>query len=439
MTIPIMKMVPVNRPFGSTGRSLLLLLFVLLLVAGCEPNDADVAEVGPVATLVEEDGSRPSVALDPGTGSGYVVWVGGDDGVFDVYLGGFDAGASTFRPIVRVNDIPGDAAPHEQAPARVAVGSGEEVYVLWQNNTYIEGRFYPASDLRFAVSRDGGRNFDPAITVNDDAGELPSSHTFHDLVVGKDGSVYVSWIDSREQDRARAEAGLHARHGEGVDAAAVGPEIRVARSTDGGRTFAASTVIDTSSCPCCQTSIAAGTDGSVYVAWRKVFPGEVRDIVVARSEPGGAVFEEPVRAHPDDWVFPGCPHAGPSIAVDAEGRVHIAWYTGHDERQGLWYAVSEDGARSFGTPLPLVTGDFVPPSLVSLAPAPGGVWVGWEDRTAEISEIFVGFSYGARAPRSLRAAPQGARSPAFASRGSQALLAWVEGEAVRARWLSLPR
>jgi hypothetical protein len=51
-------------------------------------------------------------------------------------------------PPVRVNDIEGDAAPHLQAPAQVAAGPGGAVYVAWTNATLIEGRRFPASDLR---------------------------------------------------------------------------------------------------------------------------------------------------------------------------------------------------------------------------------------------------------------------------------------------------
>src|SRR5690606_29455167 len=140
------------------------------------------------------------------SGRGYVAWVGEGEYGFDVFVASAPAGEGTFGPPVRVNDLPGDAAPHEQAPAQVATGPGGEIYVLWQNNTVVEGRRFPASDLRFAASSNGGHTFTSTRTVNDDAGGLPSSHTFHDMVVAPDGTIVVSWIDSRDPDRAAAAA-----------------------------------------------------------------------------------------------------------------------------------------------------------------------------------------------------------------------------------------
>jgi hypothetical protein len=51
----------------------------------------------------------------------------------------------------------------------------------------------------------------------------------------------------------------------------------------------------------------------VYLAWRKVYPGDVRDVVVAVSRDGGASFTEPLRAGVDDWVLHACPDVGPRL------------------------------------------------------------------------------------------------------------------------------
>ncbi|HEX8358704.1 MAG TPA: sialidase family protein, partial [Longimicrobium sp.] len=377
----------------------------------------------------------PTAALDPRGGTGFVAWVSTEKGTSDVYLARLDGGAP-----VRVNDVRGDAAPHEQAPAQVAVGPEGTVYVLWQNSREVPGRRFPASDLRLARSTDGGRTFAPAVTVNDDAGGLPSSHTFHDLRVAADGAVYVSWLDSRRRDTyraahprpARAHKGHGGHGGEPEDPATPQGEIRVSRSTDGARTFGPEWVVDADVCPCCRTSLALGPDGSVYVAWRKVFAGDVRDVVVARMAPGGRAFGAPVRVHADGWVFPGCPHAGPSVAVDEGGRVHVAWYTGREGRQGLWYARSDDAARSFGAPAAVLAGGWVPPSRASLAASGGEVWVAWDDRrTANGALSLARVGEGAPAA-ATHPAPQG-RSPALAAAGDRVVLAWLDRGSVRVR------
>lgn len=421
---------------------------VALAAAGL--TAATLARRGPAladaATLASAGASNPTAAADA-NGARYVAWIATEGGASNVYLAKAEGGA--FGRAVRVNDRAGDAAPHEQAPAQVAAGPDGTVYVVWQNNTEIPGRRFPASDLRLARSTDGGRTFEPAVTVNDDAAGAPSSHTFHNIVVARDGTVYVSWLDSRVRDAEGARrhpapappsaaagkaAGdsVHTMHGHGgmaEDPTLPGSEVRVAKSTDGGKTFGPSMVVDGNACPCCRTSLAVGADGSIFVAWRKVYTGDVRDVVVARLAPGAAAFAEPVRVHADGWVFPGCPHAGPSLAVDGQGRVHVAWYTGKDGRQGLWHAMSADGGRTFGQPVALLTGKWVPPSQVALAPDGDRVWASWDDRRASDGPLTLARIDGDKVD--VVARERAGRSPALASAGSGLLLAWHEGQTVR--------
>ncbi|HEX7088903.1 MAG TPA: sialidase family protein [Longimicrobiales bacterium] len=428
-----------RRRARATAAIVIPLVAALPLLAACAGSGPGL---GPTLTLADSGASNPTAAVDPRTGAAYVAWVTAQEGGADVYLvriEGGEAGAP-----VRVNDIPGDAAPHEQAPAQVAVAPNGDVLVLWQNNRPVAGRRFPASDLRLARSSDGGRTFQPAVTVNDDAGGLPSSHTFHDIAVAPDGTVYVSWIDSRERDRAREALGIvedaamgHGGHGGGAavaggDADLPSPDVRVARSTDGGRTFEPGVIVASDVCPCCRTSLAVAPDGAVLVAWRRVFDGDVRDIVVARSTDGGRTFSAPARVHDDGWVIPGCPHAGASLAVDSAGRVHVAWYTGRPERQGLYHAVSTDGGATFGEPRALLAGGWVPVSFVRLAAGPdGAVWGVWDDRRAEQRRVTIART-GDDGVEVLDDDVPGS-APAVAAAAGTAIVAWLDGGAVRAR------
>ena len=157
-------------------------------IAGCEDGrQGETAAIAPL-TLAGDSASNPTVAYDLSTGSAYAAWVGVERGMNAVFVAKIEGSEAAAAAPVRANDIPGDAAPHLQAPAQVAVGPEGTVYVLWQNNTPVEGRRFPASDLRLAVSTDGGQSYRPAVTVNDDAGGPPSSHTFHDMAVAADGT-----------------------------------------------------------------------------------------------------------------------------------------------------------------------------------------------------------------------------------------------------------
>ena len=104
-------------------------------------------------------------------------------------------------------------------------------------------------------------------------------------------------------------------------------------------------------CYCCKTAVAAGANGSLFAAWRHVYPGNIRDIAFASSRDGGKTFGPPLRVSEDKWVLEGCPDDGPAMAVDAKNRVHIVWPTlitegaAGEPTIALFYAMSADGTR----------------------------------------------------------------------------------------------
>ena len=83
--------------------------------------------------------------------------------------------------------------------------------------------------------------------------------------------------------------------------------------------------VDEGTCVCCRTAITSGPDGMVYVAWRKIFEGNVRETVVARSTDHGDTFEASIIVGHDQWVFPACPHRACvfSMGVDRHGRLYV--------------------------------------------------------------------------------------------------------------------
>lgn len=406
-------------------------------------------EPGPTRTLAETGASNPTVAIDSAAGAIYVAWVGTNAGASNVFFTRSADGGMSYSEVARVNHLPGNATPHEQAPAQVAVGPDGTVYVVWQRARPADWLPFGGADLYLARSNDGGRTWEPAITVNSDADGAPARHSFHDIAVGPNGTVYVSWIDARERDTFRRRLALseersagdrRAGPASGGDPRAAGEEaeepgtdIRVARSLDGGRSFQPGVVIDTMTCPCCRSSIAVGDSGTVYVAWRKVYPGSIRDIVVARSTDRARSFSAPVRVHRDGWEFPGCPHAGPSVAVDTAGRVHVGWYTGREGNPGLYYTVSRDNGGSFGDVVPLLAADWVPPSQVKIDAGRGGIWIAWDDRRVTGKRIRLARADGRGSIESIGDDPIPGASPAVAAAAGIRAVAWLDGESVRIR------
>jgi hypothetical protein len=79
-----------------------------------------------------------------------------------------------------------------------------------------------------------------------------------------------------------------------------------------------------------------------------------------------------VQANDDRWFVNGCPDAGPWIAFNSKGRLHIAWFTGSEtgaDSQRFYYASSDDQARTFSEPVPihLLSEQWIPPTTQYLA------------------------------------------------------------------------
>lgn len=105
-------------------------------------------------------------------------------------------------------------------------------------------------------------------------------------------------------------------------------------------------------------------------------------MVVAASTDGGKTFSDPVKINDDKFQFDGCVHVGAPMTIDSTGTLHIAWYTGATGRQGMYYATSTDNGQSFSKPLPILTGDWVPPQRIYITiDNADTVWLTWEDAT----------------------------------------------------------
>lgn len=366
-----------------TNSRILLAALACLLLPACQageqagnpaPSLQNVSVEAPFGTS-----TVPTVAMDASTGTAYTVFFRTDGEVTNLYASRREAGSGAWSQPVRVNSVDGDVSPHAQAPAQVVVSPSGDVHVVWTNAIPVEGRRFPASNLLIASSRDGGRTFELQHAINSDADGLPSGHTFHDVTVSAEGRIIATWLDSRNKERR-----LHEGHAPSTDPLVTGSEIWLAVSDDGGRTFRESTVA-VNTCQCCRTSVIAGPDGTIHLAWRHVFEDGSRDMVLATSTDGGLTFGAPERIHYDNWQILGCPHSGPSLALDGNGNLHVAWYTGATDREGLYYAVSRSG-QGFSEPVPLVQG--VPVSQVKLGlSADDQVWLAWEEQPSGVVRL----------------------------------------------------
>ncbi len=260
---------------------------------------------------------------------------------------------------VRVNptDLTVEALHH---PPRLVVAPSGDLYLSWSAaKPKPEGTLF-ASDLRLSRSVDGGSSFTGHLRLNEDR---PISHSFDGLAVAADGTVLVSWLDSRA---GGPNAGTY-----------------LARVVEQGTRVDGIASVGEDTCVCCRVDVTTGRENTVALVWRKVFPGDIRDMVLSASRDGGRSFGAPSLVSADRWKIAACPHRGGAVGIDGRGRIYASWYTeGAEARPDLLFATSEDGRR-FGPPRRLHTSATSIPDHARMAVTPDGrAAVVWEDGTA---------------------------------------------------------
>ena len=349
----------------------------------------------------------PSIRIDD-EGRISLAWVEEDKDIRRVLYARAEKMEGPIGAPVTVNQPTEAPYMRQEAPA-LAVG-GDDVFLTWALTHPKLTQDKPFSnELRLSRSTDGGKTFLPPILVNDD--EQVIGHSFDSIHVAPDGVVHVAWIDGRE---GKKESGTF-----------------VTRSTDHGRTVAKNLKVDENTCVCCRTSLTTGPDGTLYVAWRKVLPADLRETVVARSTDGGSTFSSPVIVGHDKWVFPGCPHRPASIGTDQLGRLYVVWYTeGVDETPAVFLAYSDDRGATFSPKQKLNVSKGTFPDHPQMAVDPAGrLIIVWEEQSPVRREIIMSLSLDRgqtfSTPQKLNEKKGQTPSLSMNSKGLAAL-AWME-------------
>jgi hypothetical protein len=269
-----------------------------------------------------------------------VVWGASAAGKGDVMVVVSRDGGRTFGTPVRVNDIAGEARISGEIAPRVALstrgGSGEPVITVAWN---ARGE---ATAIKVAESIDGGRTFGASKLLQSPG--AAGDRGWQALTVDNSGRAHAIWLDHRGMAAAKS-GGEHKGEHDGV-----------AMAQRSGLYYAASGArprereLFAGVCYCCKTALASGPRGEIVAAWRHVFAGNFRDIAFTVSRDGGKSFAPLARINEDGWSINGCPDDGPAAAIDATGKVHVAWPTVLGGEEGAIFYASSADARTFATP-----------------------------------------------------------------------------------------
>jgi len=352
----------------------------------------------------------------------------------DVYAAVSRDGGRTFRSPVRVNDVDGNASLGLEQPPRISIvahpGHDPSIVVVWT------AKSKDGTRLLVARSDDGGA-FTHAVPVV--ASEAVGNRGWLSTTVDRNGRVIALWLDHRDM-APTAGAMSHEGHAH-ADPATPKPDgaarAQLSKVYAGAIDAPVAQAITGGVCYCCKTALTTGPDGSIYAAWRHVYPGNIRDIAFAVSRDGARTFSAPSRVSDDHWMLDGCPENGPALAVSADGMVHALWptlvagpATDEEPALALFHAATRDG-RTF-SPRERVATEGTP-RHPQLSWTPAGLVAAWDEETGNGSRRVVlarfksGGSPGARVSREAVSGSARAQTPALAGTSDGVVLAWTEG------------
>src|SRR5262249_48104399 len=155
-------------------------------------------------------------------------------------------------------------------------------------------------------------------------------------------------------------------------------------------------------------------------------------------------FSTFVATTPNKWMINACPLKPTMLGADKDGRIYAAWFSGAEKPAGSFFAVSENGGKSFLTPIALHAGASAPdrPQIAASRDRPqiavsgdGAVTVAWDAVAGQVRRVYLrnsidqGKTFG---PVVELDAPAGAASyPALAATGDgKAFVAWQQNNRV---------
>ena len=284
------------------------------LLAASAPVRSSDTPAAVAVRRIPHGGIQPDVAADAAGGI-HMVYFSGTPGAGDVfYVRSADSGA-TFSSPIRVNSQAGSAiAAGTIRGAQIALGRNGRVHVAWNGSDAARPKGLPnpktgraGSPMLYARLNEETAAFEPQRNLMTRTFNLDGGGS---VAADDRGNVYVAW------------------HGNAMNGAD-GEEARrvwIARSTDGGTTFAAERSAwdePTGACGCCGMRIFAAPGGALHLLYRAATSRVHRDIYALSSSDRGRTFRG---ARRDEWEINACPMTSMALAT-AGPRVIGAWET----------------------------------------------------------------------------------------------------------------
>ena len=194
---------------------------------------------------------------------------------------------SEFDEIRLIAKSKGMFANWADIPSLVEAPSGD-LYAHWLNRIGNETYAY---GIQIERSIDHGKSWQSLGWLHNDTSA--TEHGFVSLIP-EDRHVRAFWLDGRQMKKPTGKMMLRTA------------------ILDGNK-IKSEHMVDDDVCTCCPTAAIQLPSGSAVV-YRDRLPQEIRDISLVHLKNDG--WSKPSRIQKDNWVMPGCPVNGPSIATN---------------------------------------------------------------------------------------------------------------------------
>lgn len=310
-------------------------------------NDGRSFTPGVAPTHAASDAENDAALAIDGTGLIYYVWEGyanAETGAQHVYAS-TSKDALTWASALQIDTLgdDGDAGTTPLDFPNVAINPvNEKPYFTYQ----VTANSGPIP-LKLVAGMGGDAGVPASIELDD--GTRPNN--YRDLANGvfdEHGSFYAAWV----------ELGTGAwASGAGEESGATGDGVYLKRidvGSAGNLVPAAKDVLVSAATEAVAFGlprVLVSADGSSLYVVYTVGTANALDVVVAKSVDGGKTFLPSVKVNDDATC---ATHFKAAATLDAKGRLWVAWYDNREGAGHLAYAVSGDGAATFG-PNQLVT------------------------------------------------------------------------------------
>lgn len=205
---------------------------------------------------------------------------------------------------------------HEEGMPKIAIKGDGTIFAVYETSTPSPNSKWGISDILFIQSFDKGKRWTAPKSVST-IRTAETSCSFSGISRLSDGEIGIAWLDTNKDPEKKGRPVLFAK-------------------TLGKDKISTPVVIESEACQCCRVSITSSAKGQISIAFRDLLPGSIRDISMSFSSDNGKIFHRITDFSKDGWMVDGCPHNGPSIAMNND-KNYTAWFSG-GSRKGVHYA-----------------------------------------------------------------------------------------------------